>query len=987
MMAKNLRPTDEMLAASLMAGRKDKKDSPQPPQIETAAKSQSVKTTLPGLGFFKLLTQPGQPKNQGTDVDTAVEVAWQDASEDTSSAGLPTLKSTRSGFKFEEDSPSPKTLYDVQSNLVEVDAAPPALEKKSSQHKTQWDVDDDSPGSIDMMQAREFNPSQAYAASVIAHSPLEVSPQVEPSVSPVSAPLSEAVKSKPQDDVPSKFAGAIPGAVAGASIASVALPGVALPVNRAAAKKPVFSLGQLNRSIAMQIATLTVLLLLVTLFATTFLSAARVRSSIATQYSQQIGLRAQEVSKQLESWLETGLTPLQTLTLNNELKTAIHQRNASYVGTDGLLQDESSILATVQALDVSWRAAADTDALITTTIDPGLNSTTQLLNGFKANLENHIEVFATDRYGATVASTGRLSDYYQADETWWQQAWNNGAGAVYISDIEFDDSAGVNALLIAVPVYSNDATQEVIGVLRTTYVLTALADISASQHFGQTGFLQILNSAGEEIFNGQRDTSTATPLPVATLTNFVSESQGVAKVRDQSGTQVFTGFSNVSLNAGVPNWTLIVRQNVNEALATANQIVTNGIIAMLVALIIATLVVTLLTRRLTKPISELADVAQRVGQGDLTQLATVNSQNEIGMLAQTFNESILKLRESSMLQINDVERNRQLQQNIGQFIEVASEMAQGDLTQRGRVTEDALGNVIDAINLMAEEFSVLLQDVQKASVSVGQGSGQMQTVTGTIAQKAQQQVLEAQKANHNVQRVIKSMRLMAGNVDSSAKAAEQTLKASALGQQSVSDTLAGMQSVREDVQGVAAQVRQLGQQSQGISAISDTISDIASQTSLLALGAALEAAGAGDAGRRFAVVADEVSRLAERSADSARQVTVLVQGIQREVQLVIKQVEQSSSKADQSYQIATQAGQRLEEIAHIARQSSDITKAITQVTQEQVEQVEQVGKVVQTITGLSEDSQVSVVQGREAADRLQVLADQLTKSLSRFRLS
>jgi twitching motility protein PilJ len=392
-------------------------------------------------------------------------------------------------------------------------------------------------------------------------------------------------------------------------------------------------------------------------------------------------------------------------------------------------------------------------------------------------------------------------------------------------------------------------------------------------------------------------------------------------------------------------------------------------------------------RQMTQPLSELKAISERVSQGDLSTLASIESHDEMGVVAQSLNHAIVQLREANQRRELDLEQSKHLQLNIADFLNVVIEIAQGDLTKRGRVSEDKLGNVVDAINLMTEEFNGLINDVQGAALLVSEGSGQMQGVTKTIAQKAQQQVLEAQKANQNVQGVIKSIRSMARNVDTSAKAAQQTLQASTMGQQSVSDTLMGMQSLRQDVQGVAVQVRQLGQHSQGITAISETISDIASQTSLLALGAALEAAGAGEAGRRFAVVADEVSRLAERSADSARQVTALVQNIQREVQMVVKHVEQSSTKADQSYQVATQAGQRLEEIAQIARQSAEITKAITQVTQEQVERVEQVGQVVQTITGLSEDSQLSVVQGGEAAERLQVLAVQLTKSLSRFKLN
>jgi twitching motility protein PilJ len=399
------------------------------------------------------------------------------------------------------------------------------------------------------------------------------------------------------------------------------------------------------------------------------------------------------------------------------------------------------------------------------------------------------------------------------------------------------------------------------------------------------------------------------------------------------------------------------------------------------------LLVYLLSRTITRPLNQLGFVADRLAQGDLSQLAEVDSRDEIGTVAKSFNQAISQLRVATEQQEQELLRGRAMQQNIGQFLDVAQEIAQGDLTKRGQVTDDVLGNVVDAINLMTEEFALLLQDVQKAATSVNQGSDEMLLTTDEIAQKAQQQAAEAQRARENVIAVVKGIRWMAQNATTSAEAAQRTLQASQLGQQAVSGTLRGMQTLRQDVQGMAERVQQLGKRSQEISEIVGTISDIASQTNLLALGAALEAAGAGESGRRFSVVAEEVGLLAERSAQAAQRVSALINNIQRDVREVVGEVEKSTQEAEQGYRIAAQAGQRLEEISDISKQSAMLAETISQATAQQVQSVEQVGQVVQGIAGISQESQQTVLQGREAAERLRLLAAQLSDSLSRFRLN
>ena len=477
-----------------------------------------------------------------------------------------------------------------------------------------------------------------------------------------------------------------------------------------------------------------------------------------------------------------------------------------------------------------------------------------------------------------------------------------------------------------------------------------------------------------------------TELTETTLAQLIQAGRGATISPDAQGNDVAVGFAPVNLKEGVPNWTLLVRQDASEALAPVRATIVNGIVATLVALALAVGVAVLLARSLTQPIEELVGVAERVGRGDLSHLAEVKTQDEIGTLAKTFNRTIVELREANKRQEEELERSRRLQSNIGSFLDVAMDIGGGDLTKRGVVTEDALGNVVDAINVMIDEFGVLLRSAQETAASVAAGSDQMVASSDAISSSAQLQADEALRAQSEVQSVVASIQQTAQRARDAATTALDTLQSAEAGKKALDDTLLGMQAIRTQVAKVATRATLLGQSSQEISEITDAISDFASQTNLLALSAALEAAGAGESGRRFAVVAEEVGLLAERSAEAAERITQLVTGIQKEVGGVVAEVEAGVRDVEKGYEVAAVAGRRLGDIATVSRQSALVAEAISESTRAQVTGVEQVGKVVTQMAELSAESQSTVLEGREVATRLRRFAEQLTQNLVQFRV-
>ncbi len=415
-----------------------------------------------------------------------------------------------------------------------------------------------------------------------------------------------------------------------------------------------------------------------------------------------------------------------------------------------------------------------------------------------------------------------------------------------------------------------------------------------------------------------------------------------------------------------------------------SRLLTLGIVALV--LLAAFALLALIVRQITGPLGELTGAARRLSEGQLNVTVPVRTQDEVGVVAETFNGAVARLRENEQKNEREREEAQKLQGNIGQFLDVTMDIAEGDLTRRGTVTEDVLGNVVDSINLMVEELAQVLRDVQAASSSVNQGSRSVLSTTDLVAQGAEQTTQGAREVSGQMQEVTRAIREVAQSAQDSAQAAIQALSASEQGQQAVQDTLAGMQNIRREVQGVAKRIKSLGERSLEIQEIVDTISRISSQTNLLALNAAIEAAGAGEAGSRFAIVADEVRKLADSSAQATARIAGLIKNVQAEIQEVTASVEDGTREVEQGYRVAGTAGERLRDLGELARQSATLAGRISETTGAQVGRVEQASGAMQRIAQVAEGSRASVAAGREAAEQLGQLAEQLDASLSRFRL-
>jgi len=473
----------------------------------------------------------------------------------------------------------------------------------------------------------------------------------------------------------------------------------------------------------------------------------------------------------------------------------------------------------------------------------------------------------------------------------------------------------------------------------------------------------------------------ATPATQKALTG----NSGFETFPDYRDVPVLSAYS--PLNVFGTTWALMSEIDVEEAFRPASSLTRT--IAIITALSIGLLLIAGIlaalrfVRTLSNPITELDTTIREINSGQLNARVKVESQDELGDLGNAINQ----LMDEKVSSLAEAEAdNEKLNNNIITMLRSLQRVTDKDFTVSIPVTDDIMGTVASSLNTLTEETSSVLKEVTNISGQVLDVSNEVDNYSEEVVKLSS---IERDKIDAMVNELDSSTKNMLSIADEAKTAnqiAAETIVNTKEALASVSNSTAGINSIRETIFETEKRIKRLGERSQEISSIVSLINNIAERTHILALNASMHAASAGEAGRGFAVVADEVQRLAENAKQSTEEITALVNNIKTETLDAVTAMNNVITQVATGPKLAEEAGQAMAKTEQTTNQLVGLVEKISSGAITQAETSVGIREQANNVRIQAEETERSLTAQKESTAKLKQYSVALNESVNVFTL-
>lgn len=537
-------------------------------------------------------------------------------------------------------------------------------------------------------------------------------------------------------------------------------------------------------------------------------------------------------------------------------------------------------------------------------------------------------------------------------------------GSCNLGDVVRSKATGNLVCMAACPIFSGQ-NKKIIGVVSCMINVNHLMDMVNKVKIGQTGYSLLVNKEGVILAHPVKENILKFNYKQVKGMEQMAEKvarQDMGVVEYQfEGVAKVAGFSNIKVTGWTALTTISRAELLKPATFTATLITVIGVLSLLVA----TAFFYFFSRSLTRPLEKVVSAAEQIAEGDLSvQISDENRQDEIGMLARSFMKMTQSLQEKA---------------------ELFQQIAAGNLTVAVKTPadRDVMGKACAA---MVAALRTEMQAIREGVNVIASSASQISASTTELASAASQTASAVSETTSTVEEVKQTAHLSTQKAKYVFDSARKASDVSQQGRKAIDLAVEGMNFIRTQTDSISESIMKLSERSQAIGEIIASVNDIADQSNLLAVNAAIEAAKAGDQGKGFAVVAQEVRNLAEQSKQATAQVRTLLNEIQRAVGEAVMSTEQEMKAVEAGMRQTSEAGDSFRRLADTIEESAQAATQITASSQQQLVGMDQVVLAITNIHQASSQNVAGAKQVENAAQNLHDLGQELKQLIDRYRL-